>query len=145
MAGHGHSARPECDWSVDDALLAQAITELWPVVNRASNIRSSHTAKLLLPVLRSCKYPNTEARDQAAGLLLLDGYEYEAKAILDSTAPEVPIITERQKYFKWREPDRPLSEFFDWMVDDDRMVSVQIPSLDADQSSFDPRTMQGNR
>ncbi|KAK2598210.1 hypothetical protein QQS21_005687 [Conoideocrella luteorostrata] len=140
ITGHNHLARPTCDWSVDEAFLAQALTELSQEANKASNSRGHHTAGVLLPILRNCKHPNTDRSDCAADLLLLDGHE--AKALLDTKTPDVPIITERQQHFEWKDPYRPISEFFDWTVDYDQMVSVQIPSLDFNKCSFEPRSIQ---
>lgn len=94
---HDHSARPVCDWAVDGAYLAQAILEKCREANKTSNSRGSHTARVLLPILRRCEHPDTDGRNGAIELQLLDGHQ--AKAILDSTTPEVPIITEGQQHF----------------------------------------------
>lgn len=73
-------------------------------------------------------------------LLLLDGHQ--AKALLDNTTPDVPIITERQQHFQWTPPARPITEFFEWIEDHDQMVSVQIPSRRADECSYEARSMR---
>ncbi|KAK8851787.1 Lysine-specific demethylase 2B [Apiospora arundinis] len=145
-SGYDPGARPVCNWPLDEAYRTQAIAELREEAGKKLSTRGSQTARCLLPILQDCKHPTTDDKpatsDKAAipELYLLDGHQ--AKMLLDKITPDIPIITERQQPFQWDNPARPIPEFFDWMEDHDRMVSVQIPSLHTNESSCEPRSMR---
>ncbi|KAK7994229.1 hypothetical protein PG991_015817 [Apiospora marii] len=144
--GYDPGARPACDWQLDETYRAQAIAEIHQDSQKDSSSRGSQTARCLLPILQNCKHPTTNDKpatndkDAMPELYLLDGHQ--AKTLLDKITPDIPIITERQQPFQWDDPARPIPEFFDRMEDHGRMVSVQIPSLQADESSCEPRSIR---
>jgi hypothetical protein len=131
-------ARPACKWSGDVAYLTRTINELKEAAKSPSATRGSDIAKVLLSILENCKLPCTEG--SAADCLLLEGLN--AKNILDSKTPDIPIITTRQQPFKWDNQCRPILKFFECIADHNREVSVQIPSLSTKENSFRPHTIK---
>lgn len=140
LLGIDHGGRPRCDQLFDKAFLDRATLELQRQTKRRSNSRAIETARGLLPILESCKFPVTDGEIEAIEAHLLSGHQ--AKSLLEYTSPDVPIITEQQQHFQWDNPDRPIPEFFDWIEDHERTVSVQIPSLKADQLSYKIRSIR---
>jgi hypothetical protein len=128
------------DWEVDEAYLAQAVVEVRHQAMKKSNSRGTRTAQCLLPILESCRRPITDAKNGLIELHRLDGAQ--ARALLEGTTPDVPVIAEKQQHFQWKNPARPIPEFFDWIEDHDRRVSVQVPSLKAGRRSYEQRTVQ---
>lgn len=124
----------------DDAFLALAKMELTNTAGESSNSRGVQTALHLLPILQNCKHPITDNKEAPIELYRLSGQL--AKELLSIRTPDVPIVTEQQQHFKWKDPTQPLAEFFDWMEDLDRMVSVQIPSLAVDRNSCERRSLR---
>ncbi|KAH6697080.1 hypothetical protein F5X68DRAFT_238421 [Plectosphaerella plurivora] len=136
----GRNGSPICNMEADQEYLSEIILELQEKLAEAPNSRGYHTARTLLPILLRCTHPNTDAKNGIVDLLALDGHE--AKAFLDSKTPDVPMVSEGQQHFQWRNPQRPTEEFFDWIEDHERVVSVQIPSAPVDMCSFEPRTIR---
>lgn len=139
LRGHNHSALPVCDWVSDEKYLDQALSEISQQATENPNSRGCQTARCLRPILSNCKHPNTDEDKGVIELHLLSGYQ--AKILLDSGTPHVPIITEQQQHFQWANTP-PIPDFFEWIEDLDRIVSVQIPSLEADKCSYEPRSMR---
>ncbi|KAK8116327.1 hypothetical protein PG984_012829 [Apiospora sp. TS-2023a] len=131
QGGYDPGARPVCDWHFDEAYRTQAIDEILQEARKE---------------LQDCKHPTTHDKpttddnNSMTDLYLLDGHQ--AKALLGKTTPNIPIITERQQPFQWNSPARPIPEFFNWIEDYNREVSVQIPSLRANESSCELRTIR---
>lgn len=144
QGGYDPGARPVCNWQSDEAYRIRTINEISQEARKESNSRGSRAAKFLLPILQGCKHPITDDKltdkDARPDLYLLNGYQ--AKALLDETTPDIPIITAGQQPFQWVNPANPISEFFDWIVDLERTVSVQIPSLRSDESSCELRSLR---
>ncbi|KAH7358125.1 hypothetical protein B0T11DRAFT_283738 [Plectosphaerella cucumerina] len=141
VPGHGdHDGLSVCTTEADQTYLSEVIQEMQEKLTEAPTSRGYHTARTLLPILLRCTHPNTDAKNGSVDLLVLDGHE--AKNLLDSKTPSIPIVSERQQHFQWRNPQRPTEEFFDWIEDHDRVVSVQIPSASVDRRSFEPRTIR---
>ncbi|KAK7972401.1 hypothetical protein PG988_006535 [Apiospora saccharicola] len=137
---HSHYERPMRDCS-DNAYLLLAVSEAEQRASEAPNSRGAQTARALRPVLQSCKQPNTNEKDGAIELHLLTGIE--AKTLLDQMTPDVPIITKQQQQFQWQSSNRPVVEFLtEWIIGHTRKVSVQIPSLDAAECSYQLREIQ---
>ncbi|KAK7225163.1 hypothetical protein V2G26_013166 [Clonostachys chloroleuca] len=109
-------ALPQCDSASDQVYLAQAVSEVSQRAKDASGSRGARTVACLLPILKNCKHPNTDANCGALDLHLMSGIR--AKKLLDSNTPDVLLITEGQQ-----------------VGDDDKTVSVQILSLEADGCS----------
>ncbi|CAG9998246.1 unnamed protein product [Clonostachys byssicola] len=132
-------ALPHCDSASDQVYLAQAVSEVSQRAKDATGSRGARTAACLLPILKNCKHPNTDANCGALDLHLMSGVR--AKKFLDSNAPDVPLITEGQQIFEWDNREKAIAEFFEWIGDDDKTVSVQIPSLEADGCSCEVRNL----
>lgn len=107
------------------------------------NVKSWTTNKPYVKDKDPDRVPTIDPKNGLPELHLLDGAE--TKALLDETTPDVPVITERQQYFQWANPVRPIPEFFEWMEGNSQRVSVQIPSLDRNQRSYESRTIQEGR
>lgn len=137
--GGATSAHHGFDWKAGEAYLAQAVVEIRQQAMKKSNSRVTLTAQCLLPIPESCKRPMTDGNGPIE-LYRLDGAQ--ARALLDGTTPDVPVIAENQQHFQWQNQARPIPEFFDWIEDHDRRVSVQIPSLEASRRSYEQRTVQ---
>ncbi|VUC33276.1 unnamed protein product [Clonostachys rosea] len=137
--GFNPDALPQCDSISDQAYLAQCISEVSKITKGASGSRGSHVAACLLPILQNCQRPSTDANCKAVDLHLMSGIQ--AKTFLEFNTPDVPLITEEQQVFQWEGPAQPLIEFFEWIGDDDKAVSVQIPSLKADGCSYEVRDL----
>ena len=86
------------DWDVDETYRAQAIFEIRQKATEASNSQGTHTARSLLPILEKCKHPAIDPENGRLELHLLEGAQ--AKALLDDTTPNVPVITEQQQHFR---------------------------------------------
>jgi hypothetical protein len=132
-------ALPQCDSVCDQVYLAQAVSELSERAKDASGSRGARTAACLLPILKNCTHPNTDANCGALDLHLMSGIR--AKKFLDSNTPDVPLITEGQQVFEWDNQEKAIAEFLEWIGDDDKTVSVQIPSLKADSCSCEIRDL----
>ncbi|KAK0614938.1 hypothetical protein B0T17DRAFT_619781 [Bombardia bombarda] len=124
-------------------------------------MRNSHgefTNALMYKILKQSKQPVTDPTlgQVDAHFLSPD----EAAARVESHIPDsdnVPILTNGALHFPSSNMDsesrkrdncdndsdstRPISQFFDWMEDLDRTVSVQIPSRRVDRDSFEPRKL----
>ena len=98
------------DWDVDETYRAQAIFEMRQKAKEESNSRGTHTTRSLLPILENCKHPVVDPKNGLLELHRLDGAK--AKALLDETTPDVPVITEGQQHFQWKNPARRIPEFF---------------------------------
>lgn len=59
----------------------------------------------------------------------------EAAVEVETQTPEVPIFTQGQQRFRWRE-GRPIKQLFHRIVDFDQRVAVQIPPLGTCGPSF---------
>lgn len=125
---------------LDDAFLAQAKMELSETAAGSSISRGVQTALRLLPILQHVKHPNADDKKGPIEVYRLSGQQ--AKEFLSTKTPNVPIVTEQQQHFRWKDPTQPLAEFFEWMEDLDRLVSVQIPSLAAHRNSYERHSLR---
>ena len=123
-----------------DTFLRQAKQELGLRAKESPGSRGAQTAKHLLPILENCKHPNADETKGPVEVYRKDGQW--AKEFLDDQTPNVPIITEQQQQFQWKDPAQPMSEFFEWMGDLDRLVSVQVPSLTVDTHSYQQHSLR---
>lgn len=64
-----------------------------------------------------------------------------ASVILDSQTPDIPIFT-IGKLFRWKQGRKPLEQIFGYIADLNWTTSVQIPSRDSSEDSFELRTLR---
>lgn len=125
----------------DDAFRRQVIAELEQKFSHNKVVRGSHgeqTDKLILEILRKSSSPSTIGSIEA---IICD--EGEATAVVEKGHLNVPLFTESQQHFRWRDGARPIVQLFRRMEDSlDRRVSVQVSSRKLSEDSAELKTFQ---
>jgi len=103
----------------------------------------SVTNGVILDLLKKSTNPNADPAKGLVDVCLASGEE--AYQMLESTSPEIPVVTHGQQSFRWDPRSRPVQELFRRMEDLDRDVSVQVPSRPCLDDSFDSRSLSAVR
>lgn len=141
-AGIKYSPRPQVDPAFDEGFRKRVLGELahnFSDLDEEEWCRGEYTNRYIHAILSRCKHPNTDPRKGIVDAGFLSGQE--AADAVESGLESIPIFTEGQQQFQWKEGVRPMAQFFSRMEDLTREAAVQIPSHSFDVPSYQTKTL----
>lgn len=142
LSGSEYSRRPQIDPGFDERFRLQVLGELARDFTDGKEdewSRGECTNRYIHKIVSRCKRPNTDPRNGAVDAGFLSGQE--AADAVDCGLERIPIFTEGQQQFQWKEGTRPIAQLFSRMEDLSREVSVQIPSHGFELPSFENKSL----
>ncbi|CAK7271497.1 hypothetical protein SEPCBS57363_004650 [Sporothrix epigloea] len=134
-------SRPVLNMARDDAYRRQMRDEIQRRfdVPGIENTHGGMTDRTIYNLLGVARQPNGDPEKGPVDVHLLSGEE--AHELLDTQSPYEPVVTQHEQVFQWRPRLRPIAELFERMENLDRQVSVQVPSRDCMDDSFESRDL----
>lgn len=140
--GSRNGRRPHIDLGFDEQFRLQVMRELahsFSDLKEDDWSRGETTNRYIHKILSRCQHPNNDPRKGAVDAGFLSGQE--AADAIERGTERIPIFTEGQQPFQWKNGTRPIAQLFGRMEDLTREVSVQIPSHNFEKPSYQTKSL----